>query len=88
MPDRSLYAPLVATVDKSPGCVADAASVPCAAVAYAVLAVVAAVPSPRVAMTAAASASSIIEAPKVLTVDASSFPVIPATTRASARASV
>ena len=35
LPVRSLYAPLVATVAKSPGCVADAASVPCAAVAYA-----------------------------------------------------
>ena len=83
-----MYAPLVATVAKSPGCVAEAASVPCAAVAYAVAAVVAAVPSPRVAMTAAASASSTSVRPNVLIAEASSFPVIPATTRASALALV
>ena len=45
-------------------------------------------PSPRVVLAAAASASSIRVPPKVLTAEASSFPVIPAVTRASARASV
>ena len=84
LPDRSLYAPLVATVAKSLDCIAEAARVPCAAVAYAVLAVVAAVPSPRVVLAADAEASSTSVRPNVLIAEASSFPVIPATTRASA----
>ena len=64
------------------------ACVPCAAVAYAVDAVTAADPRPRVDLAAAASASSTSVRPKALTADESSFPVIPATTRASARALV
>ena len=78
----------VATVAKSPGCVAESASVPCAAVAYADAAVVAALPSPRVVLAADAEASSTSVRPNVLIADASSFPVIPATTRASALAFV
>ena len=88
LPVKSLYAPLVATVAKSPGCVAESASVPCAAVAYADEAVVAADPSPRVVLAADADASSTNVKPNVLIAEASSFPVIPATTRASARALV
>ena len=88
LPVKALYAPLVATVAKSPGCVAESASVPCAAVAYADEAVVAADPSPRVVLAADADASSTNVKPNVLIAEASSFPVIPATTRASARALV
>ena len=88
LPVRSLYAPLVATVAKSPGCVAESASVPCAAVAYADAAVVAALPSPRVVLAADAEPSSTSVRPNVLIAEASSFPVIPATTRASALAFV
>ena len=46
------------------------------------------VASPRVVLAAAASASSMRVPPNVLTAEASSFPVIPAVTRASALASV
>ena len=78
----------MATAPKSPGCVAEAASVPCAAVAKSLEADWAALPNPSVDLAAEASASSTSVRPNVLIAEASSFPVIPATTRASALAFV
>ena len=61
---------------------------PCAAVAKSPVLDSAADPRPRVDLAADADASSTNVKPNVLIAEASSFPVIPATTRASALALV
>ena len=63
MPPSSVPAVMLSAFKVELDCSAESAVEPCAAVAYAVDAVVAAVPRPNVVLAAAASASSIKEAP-------------------------